>query len=205
MFFSTLALLKNRNPVVEQNQILKNAVIESAIIHARNLCCIFLSVPSRTGDDILLRELTIRRKRDAGRVKLITLLEKAFFRDPMNGNTVFDAFSKRVTHAVDRKADADSYNYAAEFVAINGLIKAIVENLEATLEAAGHLTIDAASEAVSRLRTLQRRPSLRSQKQPSQLSSRRMEKPQRCWFSRGCSPEQSATFVALPNASQSRD
>lgn len=67
------------------------------------------------------------------------LLEKAFFRDPVNGNTVFDAFSKRVTHAVDRKADADSYNYAAEFVAINGLIKAIVENLEATLEARSSL------------------------------------------------------------------
>jgi hypothetical protein len=52
----------------------------------------------------------------------------------VNGDTVFDAFGKRVTHAIDRKADADSYNYAAEFVAINGLIKAIVENLEATLE-----------------------------------------------------------------------
>jgi hypothetical protein len=139
MFFSTLALLKNRSPVVEGNQVLKNAVIESAIIHARNLCCIFLSVPSRTDDDILLRQLTIRWKRDAGREKLIMLLEKAFFRDPVNGNTVFDAFSKRVTHAVDRKADADSYNYAAEFVAINGLIKAIVENLEATLEARSSL------------------------------------------------------------------
>jgi hypothetical protein len=134
MFFSTLALLKNRNPVVEENQVLKNAVIESAIIHARNLCCIFLSVPSRVGDDILLRELTLRWKRDAGREKLIMLLEKAFLRDPVNGDTVFDAFGKRVTHAIDRKADADSYNYAAEFVAINGLIKAIVENLEATLE-----------------------------------------------------------------------
>jgi hypothetical protein len=78
MFFSTLALLKNRNPVVEENQVLKNAVIESAIIHARNLCCIFLSVPSHIGDDILLCELTIRWKRDAGREKLIMLLEKAF-------------------------------------------------------------------------------------------------------------------------------
>jgi hypothetical protein len=57
----------------------------------------------------------------------------------VNGNTVFDAFSKRVTHAVDGTADADSYNYAAEFVAINGLIKAIVENLEATLEARSSL------------------------------------------------------------------
>ena len=53
----------------------------------------------------------------------------------MNGATVFDAFGERVTHALDRKAEADSYNYAAEFVAINGLIKAIVENLEATPEA----------------------------------------------------------------------
>jgi len=79
MFFSTLAILKNRNPVVEGNEILKNAVIESAIIHARNLCCIFLSVPSREGDGILLRELTIGWKRDAGRDKLIMLLEKAFF------------------------------------------------------------------------------------------------------------------------------
>ena len=79
MFFSTLALLKNRNPVVEENQVLKNAVLESAIIHPRNLCCIFLSVPSRIGDDILLRELTIGWKRDAGREKLIMLLEKAFF------------------------------------------------------------------------------------------------------------------------------
>jgi hypothetical protein len=135
MFFSTLALLKSRNPVVEENHVLKNAVIESAIIHARNLCCICLSVPSRIGDDIRLRALTIRWKRDAGREKLIMLLEKAFFRGSVNGNTVFDAVSKRVTHAVDRKADADSYNYAAEFVAINGLLKAIVENLEATLEA----------------------------------------------------------------------
>ena len=58
MFFSTLAILKNRNPVVEENQVLKNAVVESAIIHARNLCSIFLSVPSREGDGILLRELT---------------------------------------------------------------------------------------------------------------------------------------------------
>ena len=135
MFFSTLAILKNRNPVVEESQILKNAVIESAILHARNLCCIFLSVPSREVDGILLRELTIGWKRDAGRDKLITLLEKAFFKDPVNGDTVFDAFSKRVTHAIDRKTDANSYNYAAEFVAINGLIKAIVENLEATLDA----------------------------------------------------------------------
>ena len=55
----------------------------------------------------------------------------------MNGNTVFDRFSKRVTHAVDRKADAA--NYAAEFVAINGLIKAVVENLETILEARSSL------------------------------------------------------------------
>jgi hypothetical protein len=53
MLFFTLAILKNRNPVVEGNQVLKNAAIESAIIHARNLCCIFLSVPSRDGDDVL--------------------------------------------------------------------------------------------------------------------------------------------------------
>ena len=65
---------------------------------------------------------------------LITLLEKAFFKDPVNGATVFDALSQRATHAVDRRADAENYNYAAEFVAINGLIKAIVENLEAPLD-----------------------------------------------------------------------
>jgi len=57
----------------------------------------------------------------------------------VNGSTVFDAFNKRVTHTVDRKAAADSYKYAAEFVAINGLIKAIVENLEATLDAGSSL------------------------------------------------------------------
>jgi hypothetical protein len=139
MFFSTLSILKNRNPVVEENRVLKNAVIESAIIHARNLCCIFLSVPSRASEDILLRELTLGWKRDAGRDKLITLLEKAFFKDPVNGATVFDAFSKRVAYAVDRRADGDSYDYAAEFVAVNGLIKAIVENLEATLDARSSL------------------------------------------------------------------
>ena len=135
MFFSTLAILKNRNPVVEENEILKNAVVESAIIHARNLCCIFLSVPTREGDGILLRELTIGWKRDAGRDKLIMLLEKAFFKDPVNGDTVFNALNKRVTPAIGRKTDADSYNYAAEFVAINGLIKAIIDNLEVTLDA----------------------------------------------------------------------
>jgi len=67
------------------------------------------------------------------------LLEKAFCRDPVNGSTVFEAFSKRITHALDRNADADSDNYAAEIVAINGLIKAIVENLQATLEARSSL------------------------------------------------------------------
>jgi hypothetical protein len=139
VFFSTLSILKNRNPVIEANQVLKNAVIESAIIHARNLCCIFLSVPSRDGGDLLLRELTLSWKRDAVRDKLITLVEKAFFKDPVNGATVFDAFSKRITYAVDRKADEDSYNYAAEFVAINGLIKAIIENLEARLVARSSL------------------------------------------------------------------
>jgi hypothetical protein len=82
MFFSTLAILKNRNPVVEGNEILKNAVVESAIIHVRNLCCIFLSVPTREGDGILLRELTIGWKRDAARDKLIMLLEKAFLKTP---------------------------------------------------------------------------------------------------------------------------
>ena len=61
----------------------------------------------------------------------------------MNGATGFDAFRKRVTHGLDRKADADSYNYAAEFVAVNGLLKAIGENLEATLEARSSV-IDAA-------------------------------------------------------------
>jgi len=44
---------------------------------------------------------------------LIMLLEKAFYRDPVNGSTVFEAFSKRITHALDRNADADSDNYAA--------------------------------------------------------------------------------------------
>ena len=57
MFFATLAMLKNRTPVVEENQVLRNAVVESAIIHARNLCCIFLSVPSRDRAEILLRDL----------------------------------------------------------------------------------------------------------------------------------------------------
>jgi hypothetical protein len=135
MFFSTLGILKTESRSSKRNQVLKNAVIESAIIHARNLCCIFLSVPSRDSGDILLRELTLSWKRDAGRDKLITLLEKAFFKGPVNGATVFDVFSKPITYAVDRKADGDSYDYAAEFVTINGLIKAIVENLEATLEA----------------------------------------------------------------------
>lgn len=135
MFFATLAMLKNRNPVVEDNQVLKNAVIESAIIHARNLCCIFLSVPSRDRGEILLRDLTSTWERDPGRDKLITLLEESFFKDPVNGATVFDAFNERITHTVDRRADADQYSYAAEFVAINGLVKAIVENLEATLAA----------------------------------------------------------------------
>ena len=59
---------------------------------------------------------------------------EGFFKDPVNGDTVFNAFSKRVTHAIGRKTDADSYNYAAEFVAINGLIKAIFDNLEVTLD-----------------------------------------------------------------------
>ena len=67
------------------------------------------------------------------------LLEKAFYRDPVNGSTVFEAFSKWITHALDRNSDADSDNYAAEIVAINGLIKAIVENLQATLEARSSL------------------------------------------------------------------
>lgn len=48
-----------------------------SIIHGRNLCCIFLSAPSRIGDDILLDELTTGWKRAAGREKLIMLLEKA--------------------------------------------------------------------------------------------------------------------------------
>ena len=134
MFFATLAILKNRNPVVEENQVFKNAVIESAIIHARNLCCILLSVQSRENDGIRLSDLTLGWKRDAGRDKLIMLLGKAFFKDPVNGDTVSDAFSKRVTHAIGRKTDANTYNYAAEFVAINGLIKAIIDNLEVTLD-----------------------------------------------------------------------
>jgi len=78
MLLSTLAILKNRNPVVEGNQVLKNAVLESAIIHARNLCCIFLSVPSRDGDDILPCELTAKWKRDAGRDKLYAPRESFF-------------------------------------------------------------------------------------------------------------------------------
>jgi hypothetical protein len=32
-----------------------------------------------------------------------------------------------------------------------------------------------------------------------------MEEPQRCWFSRGCSADQSALFVRMPSASQSRE
>jgi len=135
MFFATLAMLKNRTPVVDENQVLRNAVIESAIIHARNLCCIFLSVPSRERGEILLRDLTSTWEQDPERAKLIRLLEKAFFQDPVNGATVFDAFSERITYAVDRRGDAENYSYAAEFVAINGLVKAIVENLEATLNA----------------------------------------------------------------------
>src|SRR5215467_13795507 len=78
------------------------------------------------------------------------LLEKAFYRDPVNGSTVFEAFSKRVTHAVDRNSDVDSDNYAAEFVAINGLINAIVENLPRPhLRRARHLTIDTCLKQVS--------------------------------------------------------
>ena len=77
--------------------------------------------------------MTRRWEPDPGRDKLITLLEKAFFKDPVNGATVFEALSKRITQAGDRRVDAESYNYAAELVAINGLIKAIFENLEDTL------------------------------------------------------------------------
>ena len=82
MYFATLALLSIHDPAIAANEVLKNAVTESAIVHARNLCDFLLPKKGKPReDDIFLEDLTSGWDTNPDRDNLIAQLKKAYRED----------------------------------------------------------------------------------------------------------------------------
>lgn len=103
---------------------LRNAVVESAVLHARNLADILLSRsdPVRFPDDIRLMDLAPTFTSPA-----IAQLQAAYGTTNSTGSTCW-AFNKKLAHSTTHRND--SYDYAPHLNAVVPLIFQLVSEIE---------------------------------------------------------------------------
>jgi hypothetical protein len=111
------------NVPAEIMMILQNAVVESRVLHARNLCDIFLSRTNRR-DDITLKALlggipaSLQRKID----KL-----KAAYGEAGDPSSMCWTFNKMLVHSTTHRGS--SYDYSSHLQALEPLIREVVEDV----------------------------------------------------------------------------
>jgi hypothetical protein len=127
MYLKTHERLKESR--VTEDRILRNAVVESLVVHARNLCTIFTSESSFKDVDILLDKIT-DLKPDSHREQLIEDLKTAYGKVTARGKrfTPKIQFDKGALHVDTSRGK--SYDYSGEIAAIHDLIVKIIETLK---------------------------------------------------------------------------
>jgi hypothetical protein len=107
----------------------RNAITESRVLHARQLCDIFLSRGSWP-DDIVLAHLIPYWRDLNGLAKLVERLEKDFGSRKAPGSPCW-IFNKMMAHATLERND--SYNYEAALVQVCPTLKLIVGEIESLI------------------------------------------------------------------------
>ena len=103
---------------------LKNAVVESGVLHARNLADILLSrsEPNRFPDDIRLADLLPTFTSSA-----IARLQDAYGNAMTSGSACW-AFNKKLAHSTKHRTD--TYNYSPHLNAVVPLIQQLVTEIQ---------------------------------------------------------------------------
>jgi hypothetical protein len=128
MYFGTRSKMKT--PAIDDG-VLKNATVESAIVHARILCDVFRS----QGGDILLKELFPDWESDSDRLKdlksKIKDLRRAYGDSGVDGSPC-QIFHQRALHADQaRYPNFQGYDYADQFKVLDPVIRGVVDAIEA--------------------------------------------------------------------------
>ena len=133
MYFGTRAKMKA--PTID-DEVLRNATVESAIVHARILCDIFLSRATRQSGGILLTALSREWKRSnpqqykdlRSRVKDLI---KAYG-DHGVERSPCQIFHQKALHADEARYQSfQGYDYADQFKALDSAIRGVVDAIEA--------------------------------------------------------------------------
>jgi hypothetical protein len=95
-------------------RVLNNAVVESAVLHTRNLCEVFLPGGNPQPDDITLTRLFpdwgTNPKYDRAKDLINPDLDAAYGKSNTPGTPRFD-FNKRVAHSTTHRAQSSGHNY----------------------------------------------------------------------------------------------
>jgi hypothetical protein len=119
---------------------LKNIVVESLLLHTRNLCELFLPDNEKRDDDIKLTDLFDDDWETSARYvevkKQVDALRLAFG-DRGNPNSLRGALNKRLAHLTRHRAEALGYDYTPLIAPLESLIETIlvvqIENLRRVL------------------------------------------------------------------------
>lgn len=106
--------------------VMRNAVTESVVLHARQLCEIFLCRSSE-GDNINLAHLVPATEQSARLKELITELERKYGSRRQQQSPCW-VFNKMLMHPTDVRTDG--YNYEPALNAVRPVLKDIVAEIE---------------------------------------------------------------------------
>jgi len=132
MYFGTRSKMKT--PTCNDD-VIRNAVVESAIVHARILCDIFLSKKSQWGGNILLADRFADWRSNSYRLKdlksKIKKLRQAYGHSKKDGSP-YQVFHQKALHADQaRYPTFHGYDYADQFKVLDPLSRDVVEAIEA--------------------------------------------------------------------------
>ena len=134
MYFGTRSRMKTATAI--EDDVLRNAIVESAIVHARILCDIFRSRATRQSGGILLTTLSRGWKRsDPMRYKdlrsRVKDLVKAYGDHGVDGSPC-QIFDQKALHADQaRYPSFQGYDYSDHFSALDPAIRGVVDAIEA--------------------------------------------------------------------------
>ena len=133
MYFGTRSKMKA--PAIDY-EVLKNATVESAIVHARILCDIFRSRATRQGGGILLTALS-KEWKDSHPEPYKDLkskvrdLRKAYGDQDADGSPC-QVFHQRALHADQARFPTfQGYDYADQFKVLDPVLRGVVDAIEA--------------------------------------------------------------------------
>jgi hypothetical protein len=136
MFRAALDILLRHTfpfPAGSVGRVLNNAVVESAVLHTRNLCEVFLPGGNPQPDDITLTGLFAdwgtNPRYDRAKDLINPDLGAAYGKSNTPGALRFD-FNKRVAHSTTHRAQSSGYNYGLHLTKLEPIILDIIREFE---------------------------------------------------------------------------